>query len=74
MTTSSMIIEKNTYSLNGRNISIPKSLADKYSNLVCPITESLLSSLIKIFGDTDDKVLSAKIETDMEQEIREYEV
>ena len=66
-------VEKVVFSLNGREISLTKSLVDKYTDIVCPITEHILNTLIKVFGKScDDTILSAKIESDMEQELKEY--
>lgn len=73
MTMRNVAVEKVVFSLNGREISLTKSLVDKYTDIVCPITEHILNTLIKVFGKgCNDTILSAKIESDMEQELKEY--
>ena len=68
-----VVVNKIAYTVNNRNILLSKDIVDKYSDIVCPISERLLSSLIAVLGkNCNDKILSAKIESDMEDEIGEY--
>ena len=73
MTSRIITEEKIVFDINGRVVSLAKPIVDKYSDIVCPVTEHILSTLIMVFGkNCNDTVLSAKIESDMEQELKEY--
>ncbi len=66
------------YDVDNRKITLSKDIVDRYSDIVCPVTENLLSGLILIFGkDVDgkinpDDVLSCLIATDMVKDINDY--
>lgn len=73
MTVTNILVEKNVYILNDKYIAIDKKIVEQYSEIVCPITEHLLTTYIMTLGNNcSDAVLSAKIETDMEKELGEY--
>ncbi len=67
--------EKVIYSANGRYIRLDKSLVDKYSELVCPVTDELIGHYINIFAKNgcNDDVLSYNISLDMAMELQGYE-
>ena len=75
----SVITTENTntyvYNVDGRSLRLDKAMADKYSEIVCPITEEYISYLIKVFGQDNckDNVLSCKIALDMANELNGYE-
>ncbi len=66
------------YVLDSRKITLQKSLVDRFSETVCPVTEKYLSGGIKLFGKDSkghswsDEVLSSLIATDMVKELDEY--
>ena len=72
MTTDSISVAMVRYKIGSKVITLNKDLVDKYSDIVCPITEHLLATLIDAFENDSDAVISAKIETDMRNEIKEY--
>lgn len=75
MTNSTLAVDKIVYLVEDRNIAISKDVVERYSNIVCPVSEKLLSSLVKVLGhNCNDTILSTKIESDMEKEIQEYEL
>lgn len=61
--------------INGRTLFLKKDMVDKYSDLVCPVDERYLESMIDIFGKNNpkDNVLSSAIEFDMTRELSGYE-
>lgn len=69
------IVTKMIYEIDGHLIVLDKEIVERYASVVCPISEQLLRSLIIVLGnECNDTILSAKIETDMEQELCEYGV
>ena len=66
------------YELDSRKITLQKDLVDKYSKIVCPVTEKYLSGAIRLYGKDkkgrlrSDEVLSSIIATDMVKELDEY--
>lgn len=73
MTTKVFLTEKIAYTVGYRVVTLDKELADRYSEIVCPIDETILTVAILAFGrDCDDKVMSARIQADMADEIKEY--
>lgn len=73
MTVTNVLVEKKVFILNNRCIAIDKKIVEQYAEIVCPITERLLTTYINTLGENcSDAVLSAKIETDMEKELGEY--
>ena len=66
------------YELDSRKITLQKSLVDRYSEVVCPVTEKYLSGAIRLYGKDkkgrlrSDEVLSSIIATDMVKELDEY--
>ena len=62
-----------SYNVGGRGVTLDKDLADKYSEIVCPINETILDVAVSAFGNNcDDEVMSVRIQSDMADEIREY--
>lgn len=73
MTTRVFLAEKISYTVGYRVVTLDKELADRYSEIVCPIDETILTVAILAFGrDCDDTVMSARIQADMADEIKEY--
>ena len=64
----------NVYNVNGRTVSIDKSLVDRFSEIVCPVNEQYLSAMIGLWekDNKDDISLSYAIAGDMAQDIYEY--
>lgn len=62
------------FEIDDRRIVIDSALADKFSDVVCPITEKFLRFQIKVFGkNNSDDILSRKIGLSMADELRGYE-
>ena len=73
MLTENILVRKIAYTVNDRRILINEDTVNRYSDIVCPITEHLLTLLIEVLGQNcNDTILSAKIETEMETELKEY--
>ncbi len=73
MTVTERKIDYMFFTVNGRTVSLQKDLVEKYTEVVCPVNESFLSSMIKVFGkDCGDEVMSYKIALDMTKELKEY--
>ncbi len=73
MTTKVFLAEKIAYHVCNRVVTLDKNIADKYSEIVCPIDETILTVAISAFGrNCDDIVMSARIQADMADEIKEY--
>lgn len=67
------IIIARTFYVKDRTIIISKLIADKYEEIVCPLTEHIFSTYIYVFGSNcDDEELSEKIEAEMKKELSEY--
>ena len=65
--------ERVAYNVGNRVVTLDKAIADKYSEVVCPINETILDVAISAFGaNCNDAVMSAKIQSDMADEIKEY--
>lgn len=72
-----LVIPENkiTYKINGHTILLNQSIANEYSNVVCPINEVYLAAMVHAFGKgkrCTDTILSRKIELDMAKELNEY--
>ncbi len=61
------------FSVDGREVTLSKDLVERYSEVVCPVVEIFLQSMIHVFGkNCNDELMSAKISLDMEKELDEY--
>ncbi len=75
MECTSKVDEMLVFYISDRVIELSKELVDKYSDIVCPVTEKFLTGMINAFGkDCKDNVLSYRIALDMAQELDEYKL
>lgn len=63
------------FEVDGHSISLDALLVNRFSDIVCPITESFLRFQIKVFGngDVNDDIISRKISLDMAEELHGYQ-
>ncbi len=73
MTQALQKMEFMVFNVDNRNVFLDKELVEKYSDIVCPVNETFLSSMVHFFGkDCQDDVLSYAIASDMAKELHEY--
>lgn len=75
MTVSEVKTDCYVFCIDGHSLLLNKDMVDKYSNIVCPVDERYLKSMVDIFSKNNrkDNVLSSAIEFDMTRELSGYE-